>query len=292
MDKTLKTYVELTESLRLTLSSLLSPSLPLSILPPKLETRLSEALESPSSLDPAVDKPQGIEHGLIRELGYWCVLTEANDGGREKVELAGLDPSRYHPHTLLSLTQTLLPPNITRPPAPSTSPFSLPSPYLPSATTSSSLTSPTGENVEKSFAQEVRSGVGKEVTAVLNVLFSSGGVAGGVWWLGTGSAGWSLNKTVLLTFLSFIFIAAVETTLYVIHFQKASSRKKRDAAALARWEKTGLTMGVPMVRRTLDGETETETETENGEGVQLIEDSRREEDDVLRNRKLSRKKAS
>lgn len=38
-------------------------------------------------------------------------------------------------------------------------------------------------------------GVGREVSAILNVGFSAGGVAGGVWWLGTKSyVGWSVEK--------------------------------------------------------------------------------------------------
>lgn len=38
-------------------------------------------------------------------------------------------------------------------------------------------------------------GVGREVSAILNVGFSAAGVAGGVWWLGTKSyVGWSVEK--------------------------------------------------------------------------------------------------
>jgi len=97
------------------------------------------------------------------------------------------DPSAYHPHSLLSSTTTLLPPSITRPPsAPSNPDVALASSYLPPA-------SQRPARPERSIGQDW-SAVGKQFGAVANVLFSAGGVGGGVYWLGGHGHKWSQTK--------------------------------------------------------------------------------------------------
>jgi hypothetical protein len=102
------------------------------------------------------------------------------------------DPSSYHPNSLMPLTRPLLPPSLRAPP-PSSNPLQSPSPFLP-------LTHHSNLNTDTKLAASQKSGsggsimgLGKEAGAVANVLFSAGGVAGGVWWVGRKSTHWSLE---------------------------------------------------------------------------------------------------
>lgn len=90
------------------------------------------------------------------------------------------DPADYHPHNLAALTTYSLPPR-TRAPAPSSNPDTATlSPYLPASIQ---------RKAELGIGKEL-SGVGRELTAVANVLFSAGGVGGGVWYLGRRTMSW------------------------------------------------------------------------------------------------------
>lgn len=86
-----------------------------------------------------------------------------------------------------------------------------------------------------------------------------------------------------MTFLAFVLIATVETTLYIIHFNKSASRKDRDAKALAKWETGGLTVGVPMVLRTLEDDPDPDSDSVEGEVV-LLEEKEVGDGDRLRRR--------
>lgn len=219
------------------------------------------------------------------------------------------DPGCYHPHSLLSTTHTLLPPSITRPPAQSSNPdIPTNSPFLPPSTQ---------QPAEESFAQGWGK-VGKQVGAVGNVLFSAGGVGGGVYWLGghghrwthtkvrpshssctlcspcsrtdpcfSCCSGWGGNHTqsVLLALFAFVAVAAVEIALYAIHFSRAESARKVDELAKARWDRGGLTVvgkGIERVEVPFVQESEGGQE-EEGEVVEMKEEVKKVE---LRRRPL------
>ncbi|KAL7415029.1 hypothetical protein BDY24DRAFT_383478 [Mrakia frigida] len=236
------TFVLLTAPLVELLLALLDDSLALD-LPPDLRASLLLPLQ-PVLLSPSTDgsvKPRDpeISYDLVRKTGNWCTSVE----GKEELKKKGLDPSSYHPHALLSITRTTLPQGLRLPPISSSNPVtSKPSPYLPPSS---------APKLEKSVGQEMSMGVGREVSAILNVGFSAGGVAGGVWWLGTKSyVGWSVEKTTVLSLLAFFFIVGVETTLYAIYFSKLTKHREAEAKAKAKWMAGGLTV-VPLDEQVL-----------------------------------------
>ncbi|KAJ9122651.1 hypothetical protein QFC24_004079 [Naganishia onofrii] len=145
----------------------------------------------------------------------------------EKDKGGGTEPADTHRYSLIALcagTKTYTTPAQERliQADPDAASHFLPS-HLAHATSSAPAKRTKKADSSGSLGAEYRS-ASKEISAVLNVLFSIGGVGGAVFVVAKTSAGMRQETAILLAFLAAIVVGIAETWLYISHARRSAKR--------------------------------------------------------------------